>query len=448
MSSNHLLVGAASAFSGDRRDAAGPVVDAMLARGGPACLIYETLAERTLALAQLARRQDPEAGYDPWLVDVVQDVLAKCLRGGIAIVSNFGAANPRGAALRLRKLALEMGLPAPRIAVISGDDISGPEHRAALRQQLGSRLDESTFVSANLYQGADSIADALAAGAQIVVAGRVSDPALTVGPAMAHFGWARDDWMRRGKAVMVGHLIECGCQVTGGFFSDPGYKVVADLAKIGYPIAEISEDGDCVITKPEGTGGRVDTHVVKEQLLYEVHDPSAYVTPDAVSDAGSCTVQQVASDRVALRGVQGREWPAQLKGLVCHEGGWLAEGEISYSGPRAESRARQAAAILCNRLSDLDIRVDLIGTVSVLGDDAGSLLSSTQPGDARDVRLRVSANHAEKRAADELTREVTALYTCGPSGGGGVRTSLRPRLSTTECFLAREEHPTTFEMIG
>lgn len=447
--SNTFFIGAASAFSGDRQDAAGPVVDALIASGKPAALIYETLAERTLALAQLERRRDPATGFDPYLVEIVGPVLKRCLDHGITIVGNFGAANPRGAARRLQELAAELGLKAPRIAVIEGDDVSGPDFRVALQEALGSELDEASVVSANVYIGADSIADAIKAGAQIVVAGRVSDPALSVGPLLAHFNWARDDWMRRGKAVMIGHVLECGCQASGGYFADPGYKDVPDLAHVGFPIAEVNEDGDCIITKPAGTGGLVTPAVIKEQLLYELHDPEAYVTPDAVADIAQCKVESVGPDRVSLKNVRGRIWPTHLKVLVCHEGGWLAEAEISYAGPRAELRARLAANIVRQRIgAKLELRIDLIGAISILGDDAGGLLADRPAGEGRDIRLRISATHNDRKAADLLNREVMALYTCGPAGGGGVRTALRSRLSTRACYLPRALFPTCYEMVN
>jgi len=257
-----LRIGCAAGFSGDRTDAAGPVVDALLAADGPAVLIYETLAERTLALAQLARRQDPTLGYEPLLDAMLGPVLTRCLRGGVKIVSNFGAANPRGAALRIREMAALLGQRAPRIAVIAGDDVSGDAQRALLQQQLGAALDGRPIVSANAYLGAEPIAAALRAGADIVVGGRIADPSLTVGPALAHFGWAADDWDPIGCATMAGHLLECGTQVSGGYYADPGVKDVPGLAHLGYPIAEIDERGDCTITKPAGTGGRVDVHTV------------------------------------------------------------------------------------------------------------------------------------------------------------------------------------------
>lgn len=219
------------------------------------------------------------------------------------------------------------------------------------------------------------------------------------------------------------------------------------MADIGFPIAEIDADGHCVIGKADATGGLVTEATVKEQLLYELHDPRAYLTPDVVADMGEAEVSAVGSDRVQVRGVRGHPRPAQLRVNVCHEGGWLAEGEISYAGPRAESRARLAADILRQRLPGLALRVDLIGVLSVLGDDAGRALAASPPNDARDVRLRVAATHDERHEAERLTREVMALYTCGPAGGGGVRTALTPRLNTVSCLVPRDAVPTHHEIV-
>lgn len=443
-----LRVGCAAGFSGDRTDAASPVVKALIANGGPSVLIFETLAERTLALAQLARRSDPEAGYEPLLDELLRPVLDLCLQHGVRIVSNFGAANPAGAAQAIAALASELGLRTPRIAVVQGDDLSAASQRPLLASAIGNEVHALKIVSANAYLGAEAIADALLAGAEIVACGRVADPSLTVGPALAHFGWARDDWDRLARATMAGHLLECGTQVSGGYYADPGYKDIPGLANLGYPIAEIDADGNCVITKPPGTGGRIDEHTVKEQLLYEVHDPAAYLTPDVVADISQATVQQLGADRVQLRGVRGHLRPASLKVNVCHENGWLAEGEISYAGPRAEARARLAAEVLRERLHGLGpLRVDLIGVSSVLADDAGRWLAEQEPGSGRDVRLRVALNHTERKAAERLGREVNALYTCGPAGGGGVRTALRPRLGTVSCLVPREHIANGFSFI-
>ena len=449
-----LLVGCAAGFSGDRTDAAGPVADTLIARlaSGPAgqraFLIFETLAERTLALAQLRRRADPDSGYEPLLDAMLRPVLARCLAHGIRIVSNFGAANPRAAARHIARMAVELQQPPPCIAVVEGDDLSSPEQRALLREQLGAQLDGLRIVSANAYIGAEPIAAALDAGAQIVVCGRVADPSLTVGPAMSHFGWRADDWTVLGRATMAGHLLECGAQVCGGYFADPGFKDVPGLANVGFPIAEIENDGRCTIGKADNSGGLVTEATVKEQLLYEVHEPAAYLTPDVVADIADAEVELLGADRVRLSGVRGHARPTHYKVNVCHEGGWLAEGEISYAGPRAEARARLAADVLRSRLVGLSLRVDLIGSLSIFGDDAGRALAELPDAGHRDVRLRVAATHADRAEAERLGREVTALYTCGPAGGGGVRTTLTPRLSTLSCLLPRKAVPVRFEIVS
>lgn len=438
-----LRIGCAAGFSGDRTDAALPVVRSLIESGGPAVLIFETLAERTLALAQLARRADPQAGYEPLLDELLRPVLALCLAHGVRIVSNFGAAHPEGAARRIQRLADELGIRRPRVAVVHGDDLSGPAHRALLAHALGTTLPGEPMVSANAYIGAEPIAQALRGGADIVVCGRVADPSLVLGPALAHFGWALDDWDRLARATMAGHLLECGAQVTGGYFADPGYKDVPGMARLGYPIAEIDADGHCTLYKPEGTGGRIDECTVKEQLLYELHDPAAYLTPDVVADITAATVREVAPGRVRLEGVRGHARPPSLKVNACFETGWFAEGEISYAGPRAEARARLAGETLRERLAGVaPLRLDLIGVTSVFGDDASRWMEASSAGDARDVRLRAALQHRDHASALRLVREVTALYCCGPAGGGGVRTAMRPRLGMLSCLVPRAAVPT------
>ena len=448
--STSLLVGCAAGFSSDRTDAARPVVDTLIRLGGPAVLIFETLAERTLALAQLARQRDPEGGFEPLLDDMLRPVLADCLVHRIPIVGNFGAANPPAAARRVQALAAELGLRVPVVAVVGGDALVSPSQRALLTQTLareGHAIAADTIACANVYLGAEGIADALRRGADVVVTGRVADPSLTVGPALAHFGWALDDWDRLAGATMAGHLLECGAQVCGGYYADPGFKDVPDLARVGFPIARLEADGGCTVFKADNTGGCVDEHTVKEQLLYELHDPAAYLTPDVVADIAGAEVTRVGPDEVRLSGVRGHPRPQALKANVFFANGWLAEGEISYAGPGAEARARLAAEVLRARLEEGDrqgpLRVDLIGVASVLGDDAGEALARLPTGDARDVRLRVAANHADRAGAERLTREVTALYTCGPAGGGGVRTGLRQRLGLSSCLFPRALAPST-----
>lgn len=432
-------IGCAAGFGGDRADAAGPVVDTLISRGAPSALMFEMLAERTLALAQLARRENPESGFAPLMEPAVRPILRRCVEHAIPIVSNFGAANPRAAARRLQQIARDESLPGIRVAVVEGDDLSDARGRELLRSYLDPAYANREMVSANAYLGARAIADALCDGAQVVVTGRVADPSLAVGPAMAYFGWSETDWDTLGRATMAGHLLECGAQVTGGYFADPGRKDVPDLHEVGFPIAEIAADGSFLMTKADSTGGVVDSRTVKEQLLYEVHDPAAYLTPDVVADISDAEVYEIGRDRVAVSGVRGHPRPDKLKVTVCFAGGWLGEGEISYAGPNAEARARLAREVIKQRMGDaLKLRFDLIGVLSVFGDDPGRMLGERAPGDALDVRLRVAAAHSERAQVKRLLDEVTALLTCGPAGGGGVRTSLTSRLGSTSCYVPRE----------
>jgi len=443
-----LAVGCGAGFSGDRVDAAEPVVRTLIERGGPAALIFENLAERTLATQQLAKRANPQLGYEPLLALELRPVLADCLAHGIVIVGNFGAANPDGAAQLIRQLALDLGLVAPRIAVVRGDDLSDAGGRALVRSHLPD-FDDARFVCANVYQGAFEIAAAIRAGAQIVVTGRVADPSLVLGPAVAHFGWPADHWDALAGATMAGHLLECGAQVSGGYFADPGLKDVPDLHDVGFPIAEIAGDGSCIVGKAARTGGLVDERTVKEQLLYELHDPAAYITPDVVADISDCSVTRVGADRVRLAGVRGHPRTPTLKANVFFDGGWFGEGEISYAGPNAEARARLAMDVMQKRMGRqfplLPLRFDLIGVTSILGDDGNRMLQAASTGQATDIRLRVAGRHQEQKVIDCLLRELTALWTGGPAGGGGVRVARRQRLSLQSCLIARERVPASFD---
>jgi hypothetical protein len=447
--SNLYRVGCAAGFSGDRLGVARPIVDEFLRLGEPACLIFESLAERTLALAQLDRRQNPTTGYEPLLAEMLEPILADCVLNNIPIVGNFGAANPEGAARLIAKMAKAQGLPSIKIAIVKGDEISASIFMDYLSEQDKTALDQSSLVSANVYLGAREIADALSAGAQIVVTGRVADPALTVGPLMAHFKKNWDDWNFLGQATMAGHLLECGAQVTGGYFSDPGVKDVPDLSNLGFPIIEFDSFGNCCITKAPNTGGLVNRMTVTEQLLYEVHDPARYLTPDVVADISQAQLEVLKGNRVLLKNVLGYEKPATLKANICIDGGWLAEAEISYAGHHAYERAQLAGQIIRERLSAvLDLRIDYIGSASVFTSDDGSGPSFKAQNGFEDIRLRVAAAHEDKVIANRLCRELTALYTCGPAGGGGVRTSLRPRLNTLVAYVPRDLIQSSYEFFS
>jgi hypothetical protein len=294
-------------------------------------------------------------------------------------------------------------------------------------------------VSANAYLSARPIVDALRAGAQVVVPGRTGDPSLALAPLIHHFGWAYDDWAKLAIGATAGHLLECGAQITGGYYYDPGYKDIPDPANIGFPIAEVHADGRLIITKALRTGGLVNEQVVKEQLLYEIHDPKHYITPDVTLDFSGVTVRQAGPDRVEVLGFRGGPAPQKIKATVCFDGGWLGEGEISYAGPNCLARARAAAEVLLQRLKirklDVEARVDLIGVASVHSGDGGARWRAEQPGDAQDIRVRLAVSARTQDDADQAAREALAMYCCGPAGGGGVRWRTTPRIRTQSYLM-------------
>lgn len=448
------FIGVGAGFAGDRTDAAGLVVEALIACDGPRFLMFETLAERTLALSQLARRSDPNAGYSPALERFLAPVLARCLEHKIRIVGNFGAANPRAAAERILALSRELGFRIPRVAVIEGDDLAGilSARELADREIDGKILRGVTdIIAANLYLGAAPIAQALGEGADIVVTGRVADSALALGPLVHAFGWAPNDWDRLAAGTLAGHLLECGAQVTGGYFADPGFKNVPRLAEIGYPIAEISSGGEIVITKPIGTGGRIDRLTVTEQLLYEIHDPSAYLAPDVVLDLTGVMVEETGQERVRVAGARGKPAPETLKATVCVDGGTLGEAEISYAGPNAAARARLAAETVRERMKKrapkLAFRVDAIGAISILGDSAGAMQHAWSQ-ESSDIRLRFAAQSSNAADVELLLDEVEALYCAGPAGGAGVRRRTTPRLASASCLIERKYAEPRVTMLG
>ena len=437
-----FLMGCGAGFSGDRVDAPGSVVGAIARSGLAGAIMFETLAERTLALGHVARRADCSQGYEPLLAALVGPVLGECVRGGIPIVGNFGAANPRAAAGVVRELGREAGLGELRIAVVEGDDIRDGislEELSVWEGDAGLVGDTSGMIAANVYLGARPIAEALLAGAQVVVTGRVADPALALGPLVAHFGWGWEDWDRLAGGTLVGHLLECGSQVTGGYFADPGFKEVPRAWDIGFPIAEVFADGSCVIGKAAGTGGVVSLRTVKEQILYEVHDPAAYLTPDVTLDVTGVRLTQEGVDRVRVEGARGWAAPPSLKATVSFEGDWIGEAEISYAGANALARGRLAAEVIGKRIEmrglSVTKRLDLIGGLSVFDDDGGSLAAAA--GELAEVRVRLAVSGGGREVVEASVQEVLALLCCGPAGGGGMRSAVRNRVRTVSYLVPR-----------
>jgi len=451
-----VLVGCGAGFSGDRLDAPLPVVRSLVRSQRPAAIMFETLGERTLALAQLARLEDPRKGYEPLLERMLEPILATCLEHRVAILGNFGAANPPAAASAIRALAQRLGCRAPRIAVVTGDDLVESGLLAHLENENGTRCETNGVLSANAYLGAQPLIDALAAGADVVVTGRVADPALALAPIAYHHGWSLGQYERVAAGTLAGHLLECGAQVSGGYYADPGFKDVPDTHRIGFPIVEMRADGSFVLGKADDTGGLVDRHTVAEQILYEIHDPSRYLTPDVVLDVTSVEIAEIATNRVAVRGAVGHERPERLKVTVGQDAGWIGEAEISYAGPNAVARARLAIDVVRRRLGvDVRMRADLIGVASVFNDDPGRYLdaqvdaaSFPEALDVRDVRVRIAVADESKDLAARAGEEVLALYTCGPAGGGGVRSTVRRRIATSSAYIARARVAPSVEIVG
>jgi hypothetical protein len=332
---------------------------------------------------------------------------------------------------------------------VLGDDVSNMVGPDTPMTELADIVAEAgrPYLAANAYLGADAILPALAAGADVVITGRVADPSLFLAPLAHAHGWDLTDWDRMAAGTVVGHLLECAAQVTGGYFADPGRKEVPDLAYVGFPLAEVAADGSAVVTKLAQAGGRVDLLTVKEQLLYEVHDPSAYITPDVVADFAAVRPAEAGPDRVAIAGARGRIRPDQLKVTVAFDGGLLAEAEVSYAGLGAVDRARLAGDIVAERMRRVhghngELRCDLIGVAALHGTAA-----PRYPDTAQDVRLRCALRADSREQAELLLWEVQSLLCCGPAGGGGFRGQITPSVMTGSAFVDRCRVTPSVELI-
>ncbi|HEY3109033.1 MAG TPA: acyclic terpene utilization AtuA family protein [Chloroflexota bacterium] len=429
-----IRIGEGAGYSGAWLE---PAVD-LAARGALDYLLFECLAERTIALAQLARLADPAGGYDPYLVRRMEAVLGHCRAGGTRILTNAGAANPGAAGQAVADVARRLGLAGLRVGVVTGDDVLGRLDPGLTLAETGQTLGQlgDRVVSANAYLGAEPLIEALAAGADVVVAGRIADPSLALAALRHAHGWAADDWPLLGAGTAVGHLTECGPQVTGGYFADPGRVDVPELAAIGSPIAECAADGTAVITKLPGTGGAVSFATCAEQLLYEVGDPAAYLTPDVAADFSRVELEPAGPDRVRVRGAGGRPAPATLKVSVGYRDGFAGEGQISYGGAGCVARARAAAEAVLRRLESAglgrrELRADLIGLDALFGRPLGD----AEPGE---VRLRVAARVDRREEAEAVGRAVEALWIGGPYGGAGATRAVREVIAIGSVFVRRE----------
>lgn len=430
-----IRIGCGAGYSGDRIE---PAVE-LAEKGGIGYLVFECLAERTIAIAQQARRKDPLAGYDALLEARMEACLPVCRRNGVKIVTNMGAANPAAGAEKVRDVARRLGIRNLKIAAVTGDDVLDLVRKDdPVILETGGRVSGlgERLVSANAYLGAGPIVKALRNGADVVVTGRVADPSLFLAPLMVEFGWRDDQWDLLGQGTVMGHLLECAGQVTGGYFADSGYKDVPDLARLGFPIAEVREDGSFAVTKVPGSGGRVTLATCKEQLLYEIQDPSSYITPDVVADFTGVRLAEAGRDRVDVAGGKGRPRTDSLKVSIGYVDSYIGEGQISYGGPGAVARGKLAIEIVEERLRLTgvqfdELRCELIGVDSLHGEK----LSAGH--DPYEVRVRVCGRTKTLAEAVRVGNEVETLYTNGPAGGAGAWKAAREVVAIVSALVPR-----------
>ena len=408
-----IRIGSGSAWWGDRVEPAALNAE----RGDLDYLCFETMAEATISAAQVRARRDPTfPGYDTYLDDRMKAVLPACLRRGTRIVSNQGWINPEGAAARIAHLLRELGQHGVKVAAVGGslitDRVLELTDTIMENGQPTSTL-APTLISAEAYLGAEPIVEALKAGAQIVVTGRVADPSIFMAPMMYEFGWDPLDHRRVGQGNGIGHLLECGAQVTGGYFSDPGFKDVPEPWNFGFPIAEVEEDGSAVITKVSGTGGAVNLMTVKEQLLYEVHDPGNYITPDVVVDFTTTRLEQVGPDRVRVANISGKPRTPTFKVSISCAEGFIGEDMFFYAGPGALRRAQLAKRILEERfkivnLQAEEVRIDFLGMNAIHGEATPK--NWPEP---YEIAVRVAARTRTREEAIKVGREVDGMAVSG-----------------------------------
>ncbi len=427
-----IRIGSGAGYSGDRID---PAVE-LAAHGSIAYLVFECLAERTIALAQKAKLIDPSAGYDPLLEERMESVLPLCSEKQIRIVSNMGAANPSTAALHTKQIAQRLGLRGLRIAAVTGDDVLPFIRDNYSRDSNFAGIPPEKLVSANAYLGVEPIVEALAHDADIVLTGRVADPSMFLAIMIHEFGWPADNWDLLGQGTVIGHLLECAGQISGGYFADPPYTQIPNLAHLGFPIAEVSADGSALLTKVEGSGGSITQATCTEQLLYEIQDPSAYITPDVIADFSQVGFDETAPDRIRVSGGRGRARPDTLKVSVGYHDGYVGEGQISYAGPGALPRATLARDILVERLRTepiTELRFDFIGLNAIHPGSPTQAFSEPS-----EIRLRAVGRAGSMKTAARIPREVEALYTNGPSAGGGVTQSVRETVGIHPTYIPRD----------
>lgn len=439
-----IRIGAGSGFWGDNLDPAIQIAKL----GDVQYLAYDFLGEPTIPALQKLRRKDPAAGFVPAIRAVVRGVLPTCLEKGIKILTNAGAANPEACAETILATAREMGIAKLKVGIVTTNDIQRKVEELLDKGVLFPNLDNGDddlgrvrdrIVGSYVYSGAYGYVEALQQGADIIISDRATDDAAILAPLVHEFGWKWDDWDRLAAGILAGHLIECGAACTGGISSL--WREVPEPWNIGYPIAEVSEDGGVVITKVDGTGGLVNQVTLTEHLLYEVQDPGNYLMPEVVTDFTRVEMEQIGKDAVKVWGARGKPGPATLKAGIAYADGFIGEAETSVSWPDAVAKARRSIEIIRKRFDMIgldaeEVRFDMIGV------DSCHWSASPEPNDdINEVRIRVAAKCAQRSEAAKVAREAVMLMGSGPIGSTGQLNTPGPRevFALWPTLIPREE---------
>lgn len=429
-------------------------------RNGPIdYLMLDYLAEVTMSIVQKQRQRDPNAGYARDFVSLMREILPDCVEKDIKVLSNAGGVNVHGCANAIKDVAKELGLSGKvKIGVITGDDIlprlneflaNGVEiNNMDTGEPLADILDK--VQSANVYLGASGLVEALGKGAQIVVGGRLTDTGLTLAPLMHEFGWTFEDWDLLSAGTIAGHIIECGAQSSGGN-CQYDWKNIPDLANVGFPIVEASPNGEFVITKHEGTGGRINIQSIKEQLLYEMGDPKAYITPDVVADFSSIQLAEDGTDRVRVFGIKGNHKTDFYKVSIAYSDGWKSVGTLVYSWPEAFEKAKAADRILRERLDRLGLKFDVILSEFVGVNATHGHLSGEPSPDIPEVQFRIGVRGQNKADIERFTKEIAPLILTGPpavTGFAGGRPKVEEIMAYFPALIPKHLIETKVEIVA
>ena len=414
-------------------------------------LALDYLAEITMSILQKQKEADPNLGYARDFPPLIARIQRRLIEREIKVIANAGGVNPIACAREVRRVA-----PSLKVAVVLGDDVFGrlgeflAAGHAMKHMDTGEPLStiRDRIMSANAYIGAFPLAEALAAGADVVIAGRCTDTALSLAPMIHRFGWKPEEWDKLAAGTIAGHIVECGAQCTGGNCL-VDWQSIPDMANIGYPIIEADHDGRFCITKHEGTGGRVSVDVIKEQLLYELGDPKNYITPDCVADFTSIQLKEAGPDRVQVSGIRGGTRPDMLKLSIAYSYGWKAIGTLVYSAPQAIEKSKAADRIVRERLQQLGLKFEEIYTEHFGVNACHGPVAVPNP-DPPEVQLRIGVRSQDRKAVDRFTRELIPLVLSGPPGATGFgdgRPPVREVVAYWPALIPRELIQTSVQVV-